>query len=151
MLEYIVRPFQQPNSHGTIIIHSTPKESAETAILTWSGEGDLPDTVFYERGFNTRKHREDYDELNRDTETVRIQGTSDDSGNVYVDVQRANKVYFDKFMSGKGQDAGQAGQAYTVNPRFVTTTPGISTSNAADPDKIKATMKLNNNTTGTGG
>lgn len=143
MLEYIVRPFQAPDSHGRIIIHSTPKETAETAILTWGGEADLPDVVFYEQGFNTRKRREDYKELNRDAETVRIEGTSDDSGNVYVDVKRANKVYFDKEESGgRSSYVGQAGQAYTVN----STPPGLSTTSAADPEKLKATMTLSNNT-----
>lgn len=150
MLEYIVRPFQSPGSHGRVIIHSTPKQSTETAILTWGGEADLPDVQYYETGFNTRKHREDYNELSRDAETVRITGTSDDSGNVYVDVLRANKLYFDKFMYGHGWDAQKAGQAYTVgydigDPDDPLNQPP-DTVNAADPEKLKATMKLSNNT-----
>lgn len=147
MLEYIVRPFQAPDSHGRTIIHSTPKETTETAILTWGGEADLPDVIFYEQGFNTRKRREDYKEQNRDAETVRIEGTSDDSGNVYVDVKRANKVYFDKEESGsKSSYVGQAGQTYSVNPGLAEQVVHLSITNAADPEKLKATMTLSQNT-----
>jgi hypothetical protein len=149
MLEYVVRPFQAPDSHGRVIIHSTPKASTETAILTWGGEADLPDVVYYEQGFNTRKHREEYDEINRDTETVRITGTTDDTGNVWVDVERANRVVFDKIRYGGYWQPSSAGQVQSVNPTF--SNPNISTNQSADPDKFKATMKLINNTTAAGG
>ena len=80
MLEYIVRPFQAPNAHGTIIIPSTPTPSTETAILTWGGEATLPEVQFIETGFNTRKGREDFDEKNRDAEVVRITGEDPGDG-----------------------------------------------------------------------
>jgi hypothetical protein len=138
MLEYIVRPFQAPNAHGTIIIPSTPTPSTEMAILTWGGEATLPEVQYIETGFNTRKGREDFTEKNRDADTVRIYGEDPGDGPSYIDVSRSNKLYLDKtteelFASDAGQiDYAASGSIYN--------TPLAS-------KKSKATIKLNNNTT----
>jgi len=137
MLEYIVRPFQAPNPHGTIIIPSTTTPSTETAILTWGGESTLPDVQFIETGFNTRKGREDFDEKNRDAEVVRITGEDPGDGPSYIDVRRSNKLYLDKTTEELlASDAGQIDYAASGS---VYNTPLAS-------KKSKATIKLNNNT-----
>jgi len=138
MLEYIVRPFQAPNPHGTIIIPSTTTPSTETAILTWGGESTLPDVQFIETGFNTRKGREDFDEKNRDAEVVRITGEDPGDGPSYIDVRRSNKLYLDKTTEELlASDAGQIDYAASGS---VYNTPLAS-------KKSKATIRLNNNTT----
>jgi hypothetical protein len=138
MLEYIVRPFQAPNAHGTIIIPSTPTPSTETAILTWGGEATLPEVQYIELGFNTRKGREDFAEKNRDAETVRIYGEDPGDGPSYIDVSRSNKLYLDKTTEELlASDAGQIDYAASGS---IYNTPLAS-------KKSKATIKLNNNTT----
>lgn len=144
MLEYIVRPFQAPNAHGTIIIPSTPTPSTETAILTWGGEATLPEVQYIETGFNTKQGREDFTEKQRDAETVRIMGQDpDDNSPSYIDVSRGNKLYLDK-ETGRMVQADSPGQSdYVANTdvedeEFFTPLPA--------PTKSKATMKLNNNT-----
>lgn len=148
MLEYIVRPFQAPNAHGTIIISSTPTESTETAVLTWGGEATLPAVTFIETGFNTKKNREDFDEKKRDSDTVRIMGQDpEDDSPSYIDVQRSNKLYLDKNTSPdmNASDAGQTGYVDISN-----TSEGqlLGSMGATRAQLTKATIKLNNNTTG---
>jgi hypothetical protein len=146
MLEYIVRPFQAPSAHGTIIIPSTPTPSTDTAILTWGGEATLPAVQFIELGFNTKKGREDFNEKNRDSETVRIMGQSpDDDSPSYIDVARSNKLYLDKKTSQdmNASDAGQTGYVDISN----TQEGQLLGSMGATPSQLtKATIKLNNNT-----
>jgi len=138
MLEYIVRPFQAPNAHGTIIIPSKHTPSTETAILTWGGEATLPEVQYIELGFNTRKGREDFAEKNRDAETVRIYGEDPGDGPSYIDVSRSNKLYLDKTTEELlASDAGQIDYAASGS---IYNTPLAS-------KKSKATIKLNNNTT----
>lgn len=140
MLEYIVRPFQAPNAHGTIVIPSTPKESTETAILTWGGESTLPEVQYTEVGFVVRKTREDFDEKKRDAETVRITGNDPEN---YIDVARSKKLYLDKLT---GPDLSPADASQTDN---ATAAPsGLSTGSSGT--KTKATMQLNNNTAAPG-
>lgn len=145
MLEYIVRPFTTPNSHGTIVIPSTPHASDETAILTWGGEADLPETQYFETGFNTRKGREDYTENSRDKDTIRIYGEDPGDGPSYIDVDRGNKLYMDK-ETGRAVQADTPGQSdYVVgaladDPAFEPLSPYP----AIDPTKTKATLKLKN-------
>ena len=139
MLEYIVRPFQAPNAHGTIIISSNPKETEERAIITWGGEATLPDVQYIETGFNTRKSREDFDEKQRDAETVRIYGQSpDDESPSYIDVSRSNKLYLDKDTTADVSPS-EAAQVDYAGAGSIYNTPLKST-------RTKATIKLNNNT-----
>lgn len=148
MLEYIVRPFQAPNAHGTIIIPSTPTPSTETAILTWGGEATLPEVKFIELGFNTKKNREDFVEQNRDAETVRIMGQSpDDDSPSYIDVARSNKLYLDKHTS-QDMNASDAGQTSYVAPGVI---PAGVTADHVFTGDTKATIELKNNTAAAGG
>jgi hypothetical protein len=143
MLEYIVRPFQAPNAHGTIIIPSTPKASTETAILTWGGESTLPEVQYTEVGFNTKKSREDFTEKKRDSEVVRITGNDPEN---YIDVSRANKLYLDK-ETGRVVQADSPGQSDYVANTDLEDNPNFEPLSTQAPIKSKATMKLNNNTT----
>lgn len=141
MLEYIVRPFQTPNAHGTIIIPATPKESTETAVLTWGGEATLPEVKFIETGFAVRKGREDFVENKRDASTIRITGEDPGDGPSFIDVSRANKMYFDK-TTEQDVNAASPGQTdYVGSPAAASIYNTPSTSN-----KSKATMALSGNT-----
>jgi hypothetical protein len=143
MLEYIVRPFQAPNAHGTIIISSNPKETDERAIITWGGEATLPPVQYIETGFNTRKGREDFDEKQRDAEPVRITGEDPGDGPSYIDVLRSNKLYLDKDTS-VDVSPSEAGQVDYAGAGSIYNTPPTS-------KKSKATITLKNNTTAAGG
>lgn len=142
MLEYIVRPFQQPNAHGTIIIPATPTESTETAVITWGGEATLPAVQFIELGFNTKKGREDFVEQTRDSEVVRITGNDPDN---WIDVQRSKKLYLDKTtqLAVNASSPGQSGYVAVKDLEDI-----IATSK--DPEKTKATIELSYNTTPSG-
>jgi hypothetical protein len=150
MLEYIVRPFQAPNAHGTIIIPSTPKESTETAILTWGGEATLPAVQFIELGFAVKPGREDFVEETRDAETLRIYGEDPGDGPSYIDVRRSNKLYLDKSTAQSLTPAAPGQSGYTAAPPQVVNpgAGGVSTEPATT--KTKATIELNNNTTAAG-
>jgi hypothetical protein len=141
MLEYVVRPFQSPGAHGAIIIPSTPSGSRERATITWTAESTLPDAKF--TGIAVTSKKEDGIETGRDSEMVRIIGNDPDN---FIDVVRANKLYIDKTVSGA--DPGNTGQTIS-NPLADRLAPaGVSKTNAASPtnEKIKATLKLSNNT-----
>jgi hypothetical protein len=118
MLEYIVRPFQAPNAHGTIVIPSTPKESPEKAILTWGGESTLPEAEFTDVGFKFASCKEDNVELNRDAERVRITGNDPEN---YIDVLRSKKLYLKKTSDRSGQDPAAASQSDYANSAGPTT------------------------------
>jgi hypothetical protein len=141
MLEYVVRPFQSPGAHGAIIIPWTPSGSRERATITWTAESTLPDAKF--TGIAVTSKKEDGTETSRDSETVRITGNDPEN---WIDVSRANKLYIDKTISGA--DPGNTGQTFS-NPLAERIAPaGVSNTNAASPatEKIKATLKLSNNT-----
>lgn len=144
MLEYIVRPFQAPNAHGTIIISSNPKETEERAVITWGGEATLPAVQYIETGFNTKKNREDFVEQNRDAEVVRIEGNDPEN---WIDVSRSNKLYLDKHTS-QDMNASDAGQSSYVSPGVIPA--GFLADHVFTPD-TKATIELKNNTAAAGG
>lgn len=145
MLEYIVRPFQAPDSHGKIVIPSTPTASTDTAVLTWGGESDLPDVQYFETGFTTKKGRQDFDEKARDSNTVRIMGQSpDDDSPSYIDVDRGDKLYFD-WYTGQRVQVETPGLSNYVNSYGIQDLAELGLANiATDPAKGKATMKLKN-------
>jgi len=146
MLEYIVRPFQAPNAHGTIVIPSTPTESTETAILTWGGESTLPEVQYTEVGFVTKKQREDFTEKKRDTERVRITGNDPEN---YIDVDRSKKLYLDKKTSDDDGEVDPSDDGYTYYVGVETWyPPGVIATPAKN--QTKATMTLNNNTAAPG-
>ena len=148
MLEYIVRPFQQPNPHGTVIIPVTRKETEERAILTWGGEATLPDMQFIDTGFKFTSCKEDSTEKRRDAEKVRIFGEDPGDGPSYIDVMRSKKLYLDKKEDKTGQNPSNAGQTdYAADIGNFTPSEAFRGKGINDVQKCAVTMTLNNNTT----
>lgn len=149
MLEYIVRPFQQPNPHGTTVIPVTRKETQERAILTWGGEATLPDTTFVSVGFQLATCKEDSKELRRDAETVRITGNDPEN---WIDVNRASKLYLEKQEENWGGDPANAGQTdYAEGAGNFAPSEAFRGKGINDTKKCAVTMTLKNNTTAAGG
>lgn len=93
-IEYFIRPFQSPGSHGTIIIPSTPKGTREKAVLTWGAKSTMPEVVPDVTNVNTKCCAEGLKEAERVSETVRI--TQPGKPENYVDVARARNVKLKK-------------------------------------------------------
>jgi len=90
--EYIVRPYQSPDSLGGNVIPATPKGTRERAHLTWSGKGTMPTVKLTGVDFNTQKKKKDVEltEEERESETIRIEQPGKPEN--YVDVARAKKL-----------------------------------------------------------
>jgi hypothetical protein len=91
--EYIVRPYQNPDSLGGNVIPATPKGTRERAHLTWGGKGTMPSVRFTGVDFNTQnRKRKDVElkEQDRESDIVRIEQPGRPEN--YVDVARAKKV-----------------------------------------------------------
>jgi hypothetical protein len=149
MLEYIVRPFQAPTAHGTIIIPSTvTTESTESAVISWGGEATLPETNFSTLTVNFATCKEDSKELRRDTETVRITGNDPEN---WVDVNRATKLYLEKQEENWKNNPANSGQTdYAADIGNFAPSEGFSGEGINDAQKCAVTMKLNNNTAAAG-
>jgi hypothetical protein len=98
-LENIIRPFQSPQSHGAIIIASTPSASRERATLTWGAKATMPPVQITDGGDDVACCKEGLTELSRNTETVRI--TQPGKPENYVDVARAKDVTLRKKEENK--------------------------------------------------
>jgi len=90
--EYIVRPYQSPDSLGGNVIPATPKGTRERAQLTWGGKGTMPSIRLTGVDFNTQKKKKDVEltEDSRESDIVRIEQEGKPEN--YVDVARARKV-----------------------------------------------------------
>jgi hypothetical protein len=93
-IEYFIRPFQSPGSHGTIIIPSTPKATREKAVLTWGATSTMPEVVPDVTNFNTKCCAEGLKEDSRESDIVRIEQPGKPEN--YVDVARARNVSLKK-------------------------------------------------------
>jgi hypothetical protein len=93
-IEYFVRPFQSPGSHGATVIPSTPSGTREKAMLTWGASSTMPEIVPHGTDFNTQCCGEALKEDSRQSETVRI--TQRDNPANYIDVARAVNVKLKK-------------------------------------------------------
>jgi hypothetical protein len=91
-LEYLVRPYQSPVPHGSIIIPATPTGSHQRATITWGAKATMP-TPTDAGGTNVVCYDERSDEMSRTSETQRITGQDGES---YVDVDRAKTVKLQK-------------------------------------------------------
>jgi hypothetical protein len=144
MLEYAVRPFQTPNAQGRIIIPSTPQGVIERAILKWGAQSTLPPPVY--AGINVKCCQQKTNELSREGETVRINGSDGES---YIDVFRANKLKLNRKTSGScsgvddpfglGVDVMSQEIEATFDDFNAQVTEGL-------PDDCDDEMTLNNNT-----
>lgn len=89
--EYIVRPYQSPDSLGGTVIPATPKGTRERAHLTWGGKGTMPSVRFTGVDFNTVKRKTVVNtEDERESDIIRIEQPGKPEN--YVDVARARKV-----------------------------------------------------------
>jgi hypothetical protein len=90
--EYIVRPYQSPDTFGNTVIPATPKGTRERAYLTWGGKGTMPSLRFTGLDFNTQERKKDVvlTEKDRESDIVRIEQPGKPEN--YVDVARAKKV-----------------------------------------------------------
>lgn len=90
--EYIVRPYQSPDSLGGNVIPATPRGTRERAHLTWGGKGTMPSVRFTGVDFNTQKRKKEVElkEEDRESDTIRIEQPGKPEN--YVDVARARKV-----------------------------------------------------------
>lgn len=90
--EYIVRPYQSPDSLGGNVIPATPQGTRERAQLTWGGKGTMPSVRFTGVDFNTQKSKKKVEltEKERESDIIRIE--QDGEPENYVDVARARKV-----------------------------------------------------------
>jgi len=90
--EYVVRPYQSPDSLGTTVIPATPKGTRERAHLTWGGKGTMPSVRLTGVDFNTQKKKKEVEltEEERESDVIRIEQAGKPEN--YVDVARARKV-----------------------------------------------------------
>lgn len=94
--EYAVRPFQTPDSHGRIILPSTPGSSRERATLTWGAKvkGTLPTPQVI--GFNTKCCKEAKQQTSNTMDPVSVTAEGDGpAAGQSIDFQRASVVKFD--------------------------------------------------------
>jgi len=83
-LEQIIRPYQSPAAHGTIVIPSSPTATGERATLTWGAKATMP-PVNAGENFTVQCCDEQLSEKDRTNERKRITGPDGES---YVDVDR---------------------------------------------------------------
>lgn len=95
-LEYAFRPSTSPDSHGRIIIPSTPTATRQRATLTWGAKATMPPKVSAGpqiaccNEVNTEKTG------TRQSEIVRIFQNDDPTSPNWVDVSRAQQVSLQK-------------------------------------------------------
>jgi len=90
--EYIVRPYQSPDSLGGNVIPATPKGTRERAHLTWGGKGTMPSVRLTGVDFNTQKRKKEVELTEEDRESDIIRIEQDGEPENYVDVARARKL-----------------------------------------------------------
>jgi hypothetical protein len=89
-LEYAVRPFQTADSHGAIIIPSTPVGTRERATITWGAKATMPSASGM--SFVVQCCKNDLTEKDRKNHNVRVSGSDGES---YMDVDRAYQLTLD--------------------------------------------------------
>jgi hypothetical protein len=92
-LEYIVRPYQSPQSHGTTVIPSTPSGTRERATLKWGTTATMPTPA---AGVNVECCAETQDEQSRIPIPIRIYQRGDPTSDNWVDVERPQKMTMKK-------------------------------------------------------
>src|SRR4029077_7131771 len=92
-LEYIVRPYQSPNSHGGIIIPSTPTGTRTRATLTWGASTTMP---IPDAGINVECCSEKLKETKRTSKKIRVFQNDNESSPNWVDVERPETLNLSK-------------------------------------------------------
>lgn len=145
--EYFVRPYQTPDSHGRVIIPSTPGGSRERATLTWGAKvkGTLPTPQVI--GFDTKCCMETLQEKDRKAETVKIVASNEPEN--YITLRRATEIEFQKMHKDAcaafwDQFSGVGG---AVDGAFASLSADIHAGGAGVVDEqCHQTMKLQANT-----
>ena len=91
-LEYVVRPYQSPDSHGAIIIPSTPSGSRQRATITWSAK----EAKAVNTGISVQCCNEALSELSRKSDKMRIFQNDDETSDNWVDVERPRSLKLNK-------------------------------------------------------
>jgi hypothetical protein len=141
-LEYIVRPYQSPDSQGVTVIPATPKGTRERAHLTWGAKGTMPSVRLTGVDFNTRQpHDETLNEQTRESDIVRIEQPGKPEN--YVDVARAKKVSLSKETVGDLDTLAETQYvASGIDPRLLQYGPNMSS--FEDTLKSKAIWNMKN-------
>jgi hypothetical protein len=142
-LEYAVRPSVPTNPHGLIIIAKPTGSARERATLTWGAKATLPDIS---AATQIACCKENLDELERETEQVRIFQNGDSSSDNWVDVARSKKVKLDKKDDNKCNAISDATQSDSTATDFSNFEPDTFSSDFGIK-KCKTTWILKNNTT----
>lgn len=95
-LEYAFRPSTSPDSHGRIIIPSTPTATKQRATLTWGAKATMPPKVAQGPQLACCKEVNTEVPGTRKGETVRIFQNNDSTSSNWVDVNRATQVNLQK-------------------------------------------------------
>lgn len=145
-LEYVIRPYQSPASHGAIIIPATPAATRERATLTWGAKATMPPVQITGGGVNVKCCDEGLTEQTRETETVRI--TQPGRPENYIDVARANKVILKKEEKDKcaGDWSQMSHVAQQIDAAFASLASQMDFDVPSDKN-CQATWNLKNNTT----
>ena len=154
-MEYIVRPFQQAQSQGGILIPSTPSTTTDKAVLTWGAKATMPAAT--PTGASITCCVNNQLEQSRDYEDVQIQDQNNSSNSITV--RRAKTLNLQQKHQNSCQDAWDQ-VAPDISSMFTSTVDanGNTIEGAADfvnlfqpagstpPEQCKVTLKLNNNT-----
>src|SRR4029077_17165672 len=92
-LEYVVRPYQSPNSHGGVIIPSTPTGTRKRATLTWGASTTMP---IPDGGMHVESWSENLKETKRTSKKIRVFQNDDQSSSNWVDVERPETLNLSK-------------------------------------------------------
>lgn len=154
-MEYIVRPFQQPASQGSILIPSTPSTTTDKAVLKWGAKATMPAVA--PSGATITCCVNNQLEQTREYEDVQIQDQNNSSNSITV--RRAKTLNLNQTHKNSCQDAWDQ-VAPDISSVFTSTVDanGNTIDGPADlmnlfqPDvtnpseQCKVTIKLNNNT-----
>jgi len=132
-LEYIVRPYQTPDSRGRVIVPSSRIGLPQQAHLTWGAQGTMPPAQIV--GIQIACCNEDQNELSRETSNQRIMGSDGES---YVDVARVEKMKLQKQTTGNGCD--DAFNILGFSAAAMAAPSGVGTGTSPDNCNINLTL-----------
>jgi hypothetical protein len=151
MLEYAVRPFTTPNSHGKIVIPSTPGATNQRATITWGSKATNVPVPEQTGDFNVVCCTEHLNEIQREVDIVQIPIQDPEGANPHVTVARSKKVILRTPLHSNPCDSplDQAlGAEYGLDDTGdVTINLGFA-GTVKPQEKCGAIWELNNNTSG---
>jgi len=154
--EYFVRPFQNRDIFGRIILPSTPESSTERATLTWGSKtagtpGTLPTPT--SMGVNIQCCNEIINEDTRTGNTIKISASNEPEN--YIMVHRATEVKLRKkedkkdcneWLNQNSSVASGISQAFSEMSSLIHASDAAFLPSGSNPE-CRQTLKLNPNTT----